>query len=566
MLRNFGIRIRILFLLVLLVLSTLLASGAFVVGLEKLAARGTEEAGAAMQDGYERVLRFSVQTMASKVGDAVVKAKEIGAPLDVTVQDELKKVRFGKDGYYFSYDTSGRNVAHPLKPEMQGQSRMDSVDAKGTAYIRELVNKAKDGGGFVTYWYPKPGEKEPSPKLGYAQMVPGTDFWLGTGIYVDAIETKSAEIEKHFNEFTSSLVTWISMAILALLVLVVVPIAWVIAGSITKPMFSCVEFTETVAQGDLRHSLNDTHKDELSQLSKAMDHMLAQLRDVVFNVQSGSDNVAAGGEELSASSDSLSQGATQQAAAVEEVASSMEEMTSNISQNAENAKQTESIAIRAAGDAERGGKAVSGTVESMKKIAERISIVEDIARQTNLLALNAAIEAARAGEHGKGFAVVAAEVRKLAEHSAVAAGEISELSASSVHIAEEAGEMLTRMVPDIKKTAELVQEIAAATNEQNAGADQINKALQELDQVVQQNAAASEEVASTSETLSAQAVELQRTVSFFTIGNSSSGASRTVVARSPKSKALDQGVVKPKKMSGLALNMGGGDDEGFERF
>ncbi|MBI9078276.1 MAG: cache domain-containing protein [Pseudodesulfovibrio sp.] len=485
----------------------------------------------------------------------------------MTVQDELRKVRFGDDGYYFAYDMSGRNIAHPLKPEMQGQDRMDSVDSKGTSYIRELVRMAKDGGGFVTYWYPKPGESEASPKLGYAQMVPGTEYWIGTGVYVDDIETKKVVIENDFDEFTNSLVLWISIGILALLALIVVPIAWVIAGSITKPMFNCVEFTETVAQGDLRHSLNDTHNDELSKLSKAMDHMLAKLREVVFNVQSGSDNVAAGGEELSASSDSLSQGATQQAAAVEEVASSMEEMTSNISQNAENAKLTEGIAIRAADDAEKGGKAVLGTVESMKKIAEKISIVEDIARQTNLLALNAAIEAARAGEHGKGFAVVAAEVRKLAEHSAVAAGEISDLSASSVHIAEEAGEMLTRMVPDIKKTAELVQEIAAATNEQNSGAEQINTALQELDQVVQQNAAASEEVASTSQTLSAQAVELQRTVSFFNIGNVSSGTSRTVVAHSPKSKSLGQGGgVRTKKPAGLALDMAGGDDEGFERF
>jgi len=544
MLRNFGIRVRILFLLGLLVLSTLLASGAFVGGLEKLADKGTEEAKAAMQDGYERVLKYSVQTMATKVGDAVAHAKEIGAPLDVTVQNELKKVRFGKAGYYFSYDTSGRNVAHPIKPKMQGQDRMSSQDVKGTSYIKDLTAGAKKGGGFVTYWFPKPGEKEPSPKLGYAEMVPGTDFWIGTGVYIDDIEIKGAEIANHFNNFTSSLVLWISVAVLALLGLIVVPIAWVIAGSITKPMFSCVEFTKTVAQGDLQHSLNDTHKDELSQLSNSMDNMLAQLRDVVFNVQSGSDNVAAGGEELSASSDSLSQGATQQAAAVEEVASSMEEMTSNISQNAENAKQTEGIAIRAADDAERGGKAVSGTVESMKKIAERITIVEDIARQTNLLALNAAIEAARAGEHGKGFAVVAAEVRKLAEHSAVAAAEISDLSTSSVQIAEEAGEMLTRIVPDIKKTAELVQEISAATGEQNSGADQINKALQELDQVVQQNAAASEEVASTSETLSAQAVELQRTISFFSIGDYSSGVSQTVVAHSPKPMALGQGGVK----------------------
>jgi methyl-accepting chemotaxis protein len=195
----------------------------------------------------------------------------------------------------------------------------------------------------------------------------------------------------------------------------------------------------------------------------------------------------------------------------------MEEMGSNISQNSDNASQTEKIALKAAGNAEEGGKAVSETVEAMREIAEKITIIEEIARQTNLLALNAAIEAARAGEHGKGFAVVASEVRKLAERSQKAAGEISELSQSSVDVAERAGEMIAGIIPDIRRTAELVQEINAASTEQDAGADQINNALAQLDQVVQQNASSSEEMASMAEELSSQAVQLQETVSFFQI-------------------------------------------------
>ena len=307
-----------------------------------------------------------------------------------------------------------------------------------------------------------------------------------------------------------------------------------------------------------------------------MREMVDQITQVVGEVRSASDNVASGSQELSASSETLSQGATEQAASVEEVSSSMEEMGANIRQNADNAQQTEKIALQAAQDAEKGGEAVQGTVHAMKEIAEKISIIEEIARQTNLLALNAAIEAARAGEHGKGFAVVAAEVRKLAERSGQAAGEISELSANSVEIAEQAGEMLKKIVPDIQKTAELIQEIAAASNEQNSGAEQINKAVQQLDQVIQQNASASEEMASTSEELSSQAEQLQSTMEFFHLGD----AGRALGPAKAR-KAVAKAEVKRKKLSlpgkSAKKNQGPGEeldlnltdetrDEEFERF
>jgi methyl-accepting chemotaxis protein len=195
----------------------------------------------------------------------------------------------------------------------------------------------------------------------------------------------------------------------------------------------------------------------------------------------------------------------------------MEEMASSIQQNADNAKQTDKIASKAAQDTKSGGEAVVQTVAAMKEIAEKINIIEEIARKTDLLALNAAVEAARAGEHGKGFAVVASEVRKLAERSQTAAAEISRLTTDGVEVAESAGELLAKLVPDIRKTAELVQEISAASAEQNTGASQINKAIQQLDQVIQQNASASEEMASTAEELSSQAEVLQSTVSFFKV-------------------------------------------------
>jgi len=206
-------------------------------------------------------------------------------------------------------------------------------------------------------------------------------------------------------------------------------------------------------------------------------------------------------------------------------------MASNIRQNADNAQQTEKIAVKSADDAKGGGQAVEKTVAAMKTIAEKIAIVEEIARQTDLLALNAAIEAARAGEHGKGFAVVAAAVRRLAERSADAAGEISKLSMTSVEVAEKAGGLLSQIVPDIQKTSQLVQEITAASSEQNTGASQINSAIQQLNQVAQQNASASEEMSSTAEELSSQAAQLQDSIAFFKIGNE--GARKDSVAARP---------------------------------
>uniref|UniRef100_C6E2Z6 Methyl-accepting chemotaxis sensory transducer n=1 Tax=Geobacter sp. (strain M21) TaxID=443144 RepID=C6E2Z6_GEOSM len=281
-----------------------------------------------------------------------------------------------------------------------------------------------------------------------------------------------------------------------------------------------------VADGNLTVTI--TERGANDELMRSLANMVARLSEVVNDVKGAADHVAAGSQQMSASAEAMSEGATEQASAAEEASSSMEQMSANIKQNADNAMQTEKIAVKSSADAQEGGKAVAQTVAAMKEIAGKISIIEEIARQTNLLALNAAIEAARAGEHGKGFAVVASEVRKLAERSQKAAAEISELSSSSVEVAERAGEMLTFMLPDIQRTAGLVQEISAASREQDSGAEQINRAIQQLDQVIQQNASSAEEMTATAEELAAQSEQLQETISFFKVANTSAGANAAV--------------------------------------
>ncbi|WP_300159384.1 methyl-accepting chemotaxis protein [Solidesulfovibrio sp.] len=347
-------------------------------------------------------------------------------------------------------------------------------------------------------------------------------------------------------------------------------------GRMIEAERTTAEAAGKLAQGDLSVSVAPRSDKDVMLLSLA--EMIERLRDVVGEVQSGAENVASGSEEMSASAESLSQGATEQASAVEESSSAMEEMASSISQNADNASQTEAIAVKAAGDARESGQAVTQAVAAMKEIAGKISIIEEIARQTDLLALNAAVEAARAGEHGRGFAVVASEVRKLAERSQAAASEITQLSRSTTGVAERAGELLAKLVPDIQRTADLVQEINAASQEQSTGSGQVNKALQQLDQVIQQNASAAEELASTSEELSAQAEQLQASIAFFRLDTGSAPPRPLPQAAKGKAGARKSGAkmgatirkpvastVENRKDAAMSIDMDNDDDQ-FERF
>lgn len=297
------------------------------------------------------------------------------------------------------------------------------------------------------------------------------------------------------------------------------------------PINEVVEVLTQVEQGDLTRTVKGDYKGKLEDFKDTVNNTIAKLSQTIEDVIAATDQLGTASEQINATSQSLSQSATEQASSVEETSASIEQMSASINQNADNAKITDGMAGKANQEAVEGGTAVRQTVAAMKDIAAKIGIIDDIAYQTNMLALNAAIEAARAGDHGKGFAVVAAEVRKLAERSQVAAQAIGELAETSVKTAESAGQLLDAIVPSIAKTSDLVQEIAAASQEQSVGVAQINSAMSQMNQITQQNASASEELAATAEAMTGQAEHLQTLVSFFKIGQTDNAATKRFTAK-----------------------------------
>ena len=405
----------------------------------------------------------------------------------------VDSVQIGSSGYAYMTDAGGRVIAYPDK------SKLLNLDITDFAFGIEMM---KLGGGLYSYEY-----------LGIQKTVgfrtSNEKGWL------IAVTANDSDVYAGINRMRS-----VTLLVELVCLLICAAAIVLIVRSVVSPIRKGVALAETISEGDLaaaadRESLG--RKDEIGDLARALNLMQNKLRTVVAEVKFAAQMVAEGAMQLASTSEQISQGATEQASTAEEVSSSMEQIGASIRQNTENAATTEGIADRTASDASTGGEAVVETVDAMKLIADKIKVVEEIARSTNLLSLNAAIEAARAGEAGKGFSVVATEVGKLASGSQAAAAEIHDLAADSVRKADIAGNMITDILPDIRRTADLVKEIAATSSEQNAAASQINQVMNQLDQVIQMNAASAEESSSMSEELSAQAERLLEQIEYFRV-------------------------------------------------
>ncbi|HLO58696.1 MAG TPA: Cache 3/Cache 2 fusion domain-containing protein [Bacteroidales bacterium] len=460
-----------------------------------------------------------------------------------SLKEYFSSKKYFDSGYPFLVDNTGNLIIHPTK---EGSNEKDSE------FFKQLQND-KSGYGSGKYSW------EGRVKKQYYKYLPEIESYVAASIFQD-------EFLKIVRRTTYAILVAVLIGIGIFIIITVA-----LSRSITRALKQGVEFAKKISRGDLTATLIVDQHDEIGDLADSLTQMLDKLREIVLNIRTGADSIAAASSQISNGSQQLSQGATEQASSTEEISSSMEEMVSNIQQNTDNARQTENISGKATDSMIEMSKIGRESFDTIQTIAEKITIINDIAFQTNLLALNAAVEAARAGEHGRGFAVVAAEVRKLAERSKLAADEIESLSRNSLKITEKSRESLEALVPEIQKTSQLVQEITAASVEQNSGADQINSAIQQLNIVTQQNAASSEEMATSAEELSAQAETLKEAVAYFKVGdedkiqkkygenNFKKHATQTKAASSKIRETLHH---EPKKTLGTVAS----SDKDFENF
>jgi len=529
--------------------------------IRNLGTRNLETLEGKLREDFDRMSMSMIELSMSVVEHSYSRRDELGEEAAMEeAKDYIRNLGYGSDGYVFIYDSQGITVAM-LGQDVEGTSRWDLQDAYGNYIIRDLIAAAKAGTGFTEYYFPRPGETEPAPKRSYTGYFAPWDWAVGTGNYIDDIDILVARERENVESAIWRTILIILMTDLGIIVLAAL-LSLVVGRMIARPVAYLSGEARKVAEGDLTRDIHVDTRDETGTLAEAFNDMIIRLRSTVSGIKTTASDINHSAVEVSDASQQVAAGASEQASSAEEISASMEELSANIQQNTDNSRESNSIVSKAASDADTGGQAVEETVDSMKFISNKIRIIEEIARNTNLLALNAAIEAARAGDAGKGFAVVASEVRKLAENSQNAANDITQVSAESVKKADNTRELMRDMVPAIKKSAEIAEEIMEGSKEQAGGAEQINSALLQMDKVIQANASSSEQIAAMAEELKKKSEDLTGAVSFFRLD---SGQSAAVL---PEKRIEPQVPVLPEKdedTSGPPPRMippdsGGGDE------
>jgi len=369
-------------------------------------------------------------------------------------------------------------------------------------FFKQLIRTTSKAGSFTYIW---PEDATGKEKQLYYRYLPSIESYVCSSIYIDNIL-----------EYVYRIRLMVIAGVFLSIFIFVVFLSF-FSRSITNPIQQSAEFANQIAQGNLTSKIELSRHDEIGDLVASLNSMVENVKRVVEEVDQGANSITLSSGQLSSSSQLLSQAASNTASSVEEISSSMEEMASNIDQNTQNSRETEKIAFNVSSSIDEVQNASTNSLEAIKKIAEKINVIGDIAFQTNILALNAAVEAARAGEYGRGFAVVASEVRRLAERSKIAAEEIINLSNISLEVTKRSSELIAKIIPEVKKTAKLVQEITASSIEQSTGTDQVNNAIQQLNEMSQQSASSSEELASNAEELNSQAEQLKEVIAFFKV-------------------------------------------------
>ncbi|EIL92360.1 Cache sensor-containing methyl-accepting chemotaxis sensory transducer [Rhodanobacter fulvus Jip2] len=514
-----------------------------IAGLIGLTVMNAFESRALQMNGLQNTLRSEVQTaiaVATNFHDRAAKGEFSVAEAQRLALAQIHQMRWDDGaGYVFAFDANYVLTLHPVWLDKLGKSVRDETDPHGHTLFQSMHDAdLRDGHGVTRYDWLKPSTGKVVGKITYSQLFKPWGMHFGAGAYFDDIDA----------QFQHSLL--VNLAKAGLVALLVILLVWLSMRSIRQsiggePDFA-VKMASRIADGDL--VIDDEQTFASGSLLDALARMRARLTGIVGEVQHGSQAVSTAAHQIAKGNDDLSQRTQEQASSLEETAASMEEMTSTVKQNAENASHASQLASGARDQAERGGEVAARAVEAMgeinassRKIADIVGLIDEIAFQTNLLSLNAAVEAARAGEQGRGFAVVASEVRNLSQRSAAAAKEIKGLISESVRrveagsvLVDESGAALTGIVDSVKKVTDIVAEIAAASQEQSSGIDQVNRAVMQMDEVTQQNAALVEEASAAARAMQEQANELQRQMTFFRLGEPATAAS---VSAAPRPRA-----------------------------